>query len=238
MALLLTERHSEHMDIDIEYYGEDIEGLILEIEESFGVEFADDEFAHVMTFGELCDGIINKIQLNNTDDCTSQQAFYKLRNAISVALNIDKKGITPDLLLAEILPKQSRRDDVKKIETILGFKLGILSPKLWIEVTLIALFISSFIIAFFSLLIAIIVFVLSIIVLKLAHETGNELDVEIVGDVVKKMTRENYLKSRRNPGTFNKNEMENILIDRFCDYFAEGDDLITRESKIVRKVAD
>jgi hypothetical protein len=70
---------------------DDISDLLIKVENSFNITFSDTELTHISMFGELCDHIANKIQLDHTDDCTSQQAFYKLRDAISLILQIDKK---------------------------------------------------------------------------------------------------------------------------------------------------
>ena len=91
---------------------------------------------HICNFGELCDHIANKIQLDNSDNCTSQQAFYKLRDTISSTLQIDKKTISTDLSLPDLLPRESRRSRTKKLEQQLGFKIHILRPPRWFTRTL------------------------------------------------------------------------------------------------------
>ena len=48
---------------------------------------------------------------------------------------------------------------------------------------------------------------------------GKELYVNTVGELVEKITRENYLQLRRNPETFNKKEIQKILIDWFSNEF-------------------
>ena len=58
---------------------------------------------------------------------------------------------------------------------------------------------------------------LSIGGLWLAAKTGNELDLTTVGQLVEKMTRENYLASRRNSKTYNKNEIEKIVHEWFSN---------------------
>ena len=58
---------------------EDIEDLLVKIEQSFDIKFEGNELVHAKTFGQLCDHITNKIQLLNSADCTTQQAFYKLQ---------------------------------------------------------------------------------------------------------------------------------------------------------------
>ena len=112
----------ELKDIDSEDTGD----LLVKVETSFDIKFIDDELVHITTFGQLCDHIANKIHLDNSDDCTSQQAFYKLRDAISSTLQIDNKTISTDFLLSDLLPRQSRRARTKKFEKNLGFKLNIL----------------------------------------------------------------------------------------------------------------
>ena len=80
-------------DID----SEDIEDLLLRVEKSFGIKFAEKELFHVSTFGELCDHITNKMELENSEDCTSQQAFYS--RAIASSTGIDKSACTCVLAL-------------------------------------------------------------------------------------------------------------------------------------------
>jgi acyl carrier protein len=68
---------------------EDLDDVLMKIEKSFHFKFETTELKDVKTFGHLCDIIINKIQGKNIDDCTTQQAFYKLRDAIASSLYID-----------------------------------------------------------------------------------------------------------------------------------------------------
>jgi hypothetical protein len=63
----------ELKDYDIE----DLEDILIRIEKSFGISFVDNELASVTDFGQLSDSIINKIKIQETESCTSQQAFYK-----------------------------------------------------------------------------------------------------------------------------------------------------------------
>jgi hypothetical protein len=194
---------------------EDIEDLLVKVESSFDIKFTDNELIHIKTFGQLCDHITNKIQLDNSDDCTSQQAYYKLREAISSTLPFDNKTISPDFPLSEILPRQSRRSRIKTLEKYLDFQLNILRPPHWVIVTLIILFLASLVVLFFNWQTGLLGLAFSMGGFWLAIKIGNELDVKSVGQVAEKMTRENYLKSRRNPNTYNKMEIEKVLIDWF-----------------------
>jgi hypothetical protein len=212
---------------------EDIEDLLVKVETSFDIKFVGNELIHITTFGLLCDHIANKIQLEKLDDCTSQQAFYKLRDSISSTLNIDKKTISTSLPLTNFLPRQSRRSRIKKLEEHLGFKLNILRPPHWVTITLMVLLLASIVGLFFNWQIGLSGLSFSIAALWFAVKTGNELDLQMVGQIAKKMTRENYLKSRRNSKTFNKNEVEKVLTDWFSNDFDLDKSKLTREAKIV-----
>jgi hypothetical protein len=66
-----------------------------------------------------------------------------------------------------------------------------------------------------------------------SNKIGNELDVQTVGQLAEKMTRENYLKSRRNPKTVNKNEIEKLLTEWFINDLGLDKSKLTREAKFV-----
>lgn len=211
---------------------EEIEDLLVKVETSFDIKFAEDELVYITTFGQLCDHIANKIQLDKVDDCTSQQAFYKLRDAITTSLQMENKTISPDLSLASILPRENRRLRIEIIEKLVGFKLQILRPPYWVTVTLIILLLTSFVGLFFNWQIGLLGLAVSIAGLWFANQIGNELDLRTVGQVAQKMTRENYLKSRRNPKTFNKNEIDKVLIDWFSNDLDLDKSKLTRESNL------
>lgn len=86
---------------------------------------------------------------------------------------------------------------------------------------------------FFSWQIGLWGLVYSISGLWFANKIGNELDLQTVGQVAEKMARENYLKSRRNPKTFNRNEIERILTDCFSNDLALDKSKLTREAKFL-----
>lgn len=214
-------------NIDIE----DIEDLLGEVEKSFNIKFEGNELIGVKNFGELSDHIINKIQLENSDDCTSQQAFYKLRNVISMELEIDQKEITRQRKLEELFPKKVRRSNLKKLEQKLNFKLKILTSPGWVILPLTVIFFLSFICFFFSWKIAVSGIAFSIIGFYIADLTANEIELENIGELVEKMTRENYLQSRRNQEKFNKREIEKILTDWFSNRLGLEKTELTRDAK-------
>lgn len=218
----------ELSNIDIE----EIESFLKEIENSFKIRFFSDELIHITNFGQLCDAITNKIELENSSNCTSQQAFYKLREAIGLILNIEKRTITLNLPISGLFSQKTRISNIKKLESNLGFKLNLLGPPLWLSILFSILFILSFVTLFFVLSFGLLGILISIIGFKVSTENGTELNLKTIRQIVEKMTRENYLKSRRNQNTFNKNEIENVLIDWFSNQFDLDKTKLTREAKL------
>lgn len=223
----MTDHKLENID------SEDAGDLLIKIEKSFDIKFGDTELMHIKTLGELCDHIANKIQLDNSDDCTTQQAFYKLRNAITTTLNIDNKTITTDFPLNKILPRQNRRKKTAELENYLDVQLNILRPPHWVTNTILILLLASIIGLFFKWQYGLLGLCISFGGLWFSSKIGNELDVQTVGQLAEKMTRENYLKSRRNPKTFNKQEIEKVLTDWFCNDLSLDKSKLTREAKFV-----
>lgn len=211
---------------------EDIDDVLVKVEDSFDINFAENELAQILTFGELCDHIKGKIQIKHTDNCTSQQAFYKLQNALSTTLKVDKKNITSETLLEDLLPRRLRRLVVKQVEEKLGFKLSILRPPHFITIILMVLILSSLFGLGYSRWLGLIGLVLSFVGFSIANLTGNELDLKTVGQLTKKMTREHYIESRRDQSTFNENEIEKVLTDMFSIDLGLDSSKMTREVKV------
>lgn len=212
---------------------DDIEDLLVKVEKSFNIKFERNELAEVKNFGEMCDHIVNKIKLDNLDDCTSQQAFYKLRNAISSELKIDRPSITREQKLVDIFPRNTRRSNLKKLDVTLGFKLNILTPPNWQTFSLLTILLLSLLGFFFSWEFAVLGITFSVFGFWLSAKTANEIKLETVGQLAEKMTRENYLKSRRNPKTYNRSEIEEILIDWVSIEFDLEKRVLTRDAKVI-----
>ncbi len=206
-----------------------MEDLLVKVEKSFNIKFVSNELVGLSTFGQLCDHITNKIELDHSDNCTTQQAFYKLRNAFSGTLNIN--NVKTDSLLYDILPRRNRISTVRKIENKLGFKLSFLRPRHFISGTLIIVLLASIVGLFINWRVGLLGLLFSIAGLSIASKFGKEIDIETVGELAVKMTRENYLKSRRNSATFNKSEIENILRGWFNKELDLDKTKLTREAK-------
>lgn len=209
---------------------DDISDVLVKVEKSFGFRFGDTELKDVKTFGELCDIITSKVPGENSSDCTTQQAFYKVRNAITDVLLLDKSTVTPDTDLHNILPRNIRRQSIKAIDKELGFRTKVLRPKHSITGMLVLILLASFVGLFVFWQAGLIGLVFSIICSAVVTKFGNELDLLTVGQFVNKISREHYLKSRRISTTANKKEIAQKVKDLFIADLGIEEHQLTRQA--------
>src|SRR5688572_17975046 len=112
---------------------DDIEFLLKDVEKSFGFRFDQTSLKNVSTFGELCDVITGKLEGRDTNDCTTQQAFYKLRSALCEELLIDSNSIIPGTELLKLFPAPGRRQKIRAFHDRLGFNVIILGVRPWLR---------------------------------------------------------------------------------------------------------
>lgn len=193
----------QHIDADVQ----DIKNVLKTIEKSYGIRFENNELSHIRTFGELCGHIISKLHLKDTEDYTTQQAFYRLKEAIVKTNPIDRSAIHTNTTLSSIFKRHCRRRQMRLIEDNLGFKLHALRPRYFIMWLPILLSVGFLITLFFHWQFGIAGIICSIILFKLTEKRGSEFKEETVGELVERITEENYLKLRRDPQTINKKEV-------------------------------
>jgi hypothetical protein len=217
----------EKFPIDSDEYGD----ILKEIEKSFDIEFEKNELLHIKTFGELCDIVLAKINLPNINDSTHQQAFYKLRNAVAAIKGIDKQNIRIETKLKDLFPRKGRKKSIRELEFELGFSLKMLRPYIFVELIILLLFLGSIVFLFINYIWGLEMLAFFFVFNTIAFRTGREFNCETIGEVVKKMTKYNYKKSRRNSETINEEEIIRQLQLIFSDgYLREGEE-ITRETK-------
>ena len=194
---------------------EDVGDVLKKVEKYFGFKFGDTELKDVKTFGELCDIITYKVQGDSTNDCTTQQAFYKLKTAISVTTTFPKKEITVDTNLKQLFPRKLSRRQVNALDKELGFRTDFLRPKHWVPLSLEFVFFASLIGLYFSWQAGLFGITFSISAMTVAFKFGNELDLTTVGELAEKMSREHYRKVRRNPSSVNRKEVVQKIKELF-----------------------
>lgn len=194
---------------------EDIGDVLVKIERSFNIRLNDEMLKEVNTFGSLCDVITQQIDQCHSESCTTQHAFYQLRNAITAATGIDKCSIKPQTKVCEIFPRENRLQIIAEIENELGLDVSLLRPRQWIITLFTLMLIASVAVCFYNWKIGALGAVVFIVSLKLAGKFGKEIHVKTIGDLANKISREQYLKVRRNSGTINKREIEQKVRELF-----------------------
>ena len=197
---------------------EDVGDVLLKIERSFNIRFTDEDLTHIKTFGALCDLVVDKVKQVQSDSCTTQQAFYKLRNSINAKNPIEKCDLKPQSKLCELFPRDNRIEVVADLENEMGFHVNLLQPKRWIVYVFAGLLMAAIALSFFNNIAGFILAGIAITGLVLAGKLGKELKVKTLGDLAEKIAREHYLTCRRNASTVNRAEVAEKVKGLFADY--------------------
>lgn len=184
---------------------------------AFKISFGDKELFHISNVGQLLEHIKSKLVAEHGTGCTSQQAFYKLRQALVTEQLAEYEGLNPSTPIDTIFPRENRRRKVKQLEKRLGFNLHILSPPDYIVFTFLGLFLCSAIVMYFNLLLGIGLLFAAIGLIWVSHKIATELTLSTVGDLTLKMARENYMDCRRFDTTINPAEVEMIIKQLVAD---------------------
>jgi hypothetical protein len=216
----------ELKDFESEY----ISDVLVKIEKSFGLTWEMDTFKNAKTFGELCDIICSKIDLEPADDCTTQQAFYKIRESIANTQLLKKDTITPNSDLEGLIPRKDRRHTILQIRKESGLSLKILEPKQWVSNILLLGLLASIVELFFNWRYGLLVLGVIIFGFQLASWLGKEFRVKTIGEIATMATRENYIKSRRNPKTVNRQEIVKKIRELFSNDLDLDPSVLTSEA--------
>lgn len=194
---------------------EDIEDIIVQLQESLGTTFPNDAFKDVDTFGELVTAVENNLTVEHAANCTSQQAFYRIRKALK-EMNIDQK-IMPSLRLNTIFPKKNRRAIVNEFSSHLKIDIKLLQPHgRVLNPTLTCLFFGV-ILLFIYPLIGFLTIACSILALRLVSRYGSMLRVNDVRELSELLRNEKYSLTRSTP-TINRKEIQDILVSYLEPY--------------------
>lgn len=195
---------------------DELDDVLTKIEQSYAITFTTNELREVDTFGQLCEAITEKIQRADVADCTSQQAFYQLRQSLISVLQVDRQTIRPTTELAVLFPKNTRRANLQSVEKQLGFGLNVLTPSLFVVIPAIVLFVASLFALFVNSLLGAAGLALALGTSTIAHKLARQFTVETVGDLAEKLAREHYTKVRRDASTVNKRELVDQIKQLFC----------------------
>jgi hypothetical protein len=211
---------------------EDVGDVLLKIERSFNIRFTDQDLNHVKTLGTLCDLVVEKVKIVQSDSCTTQQAFYKLRNAINAKKPIEKCDLKPQTKLCELFPRDNRIEIVADMEAEMGLHVNLLQPKQWIVYGFCGLLVVAIALSFYNNIAGFILAGIAITGLVLAGKFGKELKVKTLGDLAEKIAREHYLSCRRNASTVNRAEVAEKVKELFADYLTVEPASAKKEARV------
>ena len=83
--------------------------LVLEVEETFGVEIDDAAAERILTVGELWDYICARVDFAPAATCATASAFYKLRRTLGETIGGNRRQLRASTPLDSLLPAQARR---------------------------------------------------------------------------------------------------------------------------------
>ncbi|MCR8560926.1 hypothetical protein KXD93_24930 [Mucilaginibacter sp. BJC16-A38] len=193
----------------------DITHMLTKIQHSFDIRFEQEDLNPIKNFSGLCDAVVKKMKLKNADACSTQHAFYILRNAINLSVPADKELIKPQTKLCDIFPRDTRLQVIAEIEKEMGFKMNLLKPKGSVVFIFSLILGASAIGLFFWPVFAAVGLILSVAGLVLAGKFGKEMQVKTLGDLAEKISREHYRNCRKNASTVNHNEVSEKVRELF-----------------------
>ncbi|MEZ0539463.1 hypothetical protein [Fibrella arboris] len=213
---------------------DDLDDVLTKIEQSYSITFGTNDLRQVETFGQLCEAITEKIQLADLEDCTSQQAFYKLRQGIVDVLNVDRQSIRPATELAELFPRSTRRTAIQQLERHLGFNPKLLVPNSSLASLGVCFFFASPFVAQYGAMYGVASLVCAVGLLVVAIKSARQFSVQTVGELAEKLAREHYTKMRRDSCTVNKQEIAEQIKQLFYDGLAIKPDSLHADSLLNR----
>ena len=198
--------------------GLDADEIIIIIEESFNIKFDDNnDFQNVRTYGDLENLILNKIDGVEANDCTSQQAFYKLRNLFVEYFDINYKQIKPQTSLEKIFPTKDRIKNIQCLQLLLKTKVNILKTDFYFGFLAVIFIISSIYFFFNALFLGIILFIFGLLFIKFSLNPSKDFNIKSVGELSNFLMINDYKVARSNSQTFNPKEIKQIIKNIFSD---------------------
>jgi hypothetical protein len=88
--------------------GPDAEDLINAVENRFGVIITVDEAEAIRTPSQLIDLILTKVEFQQSSECMSHRAFHLIRRSAVRSFGVQRRSISPNSKLEEIVPRKFR----------------------------------------------------------------------------------------------------------------------------------
>ncbi|WP_127132663.1 hypothetical protein [Pseudoflavitalea rhizosphaerae] len=200
---------------------------------SFGHQFTQEELSQLETLGDFYNLIENKFANRHSPECTSQQAFYKLRQCIADSLKVDKNSITPSSSLEELFPRKIRWRKMKQLRQDMGIKTQLLEMKGWLRTLFAFLIVASLMMFFFNWILALMTLVSLIILNRIAAIFNNELSYPDLRELSEYLTIFEYAAVRRKPETANLYEVRAVINQVFIRREKLKQEDLTPEQKLI-----
>lgn len=209
---------------------EEILHVIELAERSFGADLSPVYDTQVNTLGEFIDLMHQYTPGESTTDCTTQQAFYRLRSSLVIVSGVDPTAIRPDTALANLIPLAKRGRFIAKLDHELGIATDLLVLKSWVGIALAIILLVSL----FGLVPGWPYSAVGLCVYGLGvwwpGQITTTLSVKTVGQLAQKISREHYRTVRRNATTVNRSELESFLFDLFSHELGTPRHQLTRDT--------
>ncbi|MGE9311106.1 hypothetical protein ACLOAU_05650 [Niabella sp. CJ426] len=210
---------------------DDISEILQKVEKSFHIQFKYRELESVKNFGELCDIIEHKVNGIQSEACATQQAYYRIREAIALVQEIDKVSITLESKIEDLFPRHDRNKKIRALQQQLGIAFDILSMQAWFSWLIAGGVIGSLLFFFFQWQVAVTGILFFIAIGRLAGKFfSKELQLNTVRQLTEKLSREHYIDLRRDASTINRNEIAQKVKELFKADLVLEDHLLTREA--------
>ena len=202
---------------------EDAGDLFEKIQRSYGFKFNPEELNSVKTFGDLCNLVIRGTDCTHVNDCTSQQAFYKLRKILMSALNIEKDKIIPSSTLAGLTGKSVNIGTFLLLDQQLSGQQALFRSyawRLWLSgmLLIVGILLAA---TFKNMYCAIFVAVETTGLFFCLFEVWN-LSRLTIGQMAKRLSVKQYRLMRSNPDSINKDEVIANLKYMICEDLCLG----------------
>lgn len=145
------------------------------------------------------DILVQKICDEKNGEWTSDMAFHKLRNAISVATGKSADSIHQESELTVLFPTEQRKALMKKVGEELGFPVDVLKPNGYVYGFFVFLLFACIPVAIgMDWFLAGIVMICCTVIIYILGKTGNQFRLKTVGHLADHLAWKNYLRQKRN----------------------------------------
>lgn len=123
--------------------------VIMEVEDTFGIEIPDREAERILTAGALHEYVVRRVplvELGADARCLSAVAFHRMRRRLVALYGLNPRRIRPGSRLEDILPEESFRWEAwKQLGSSLGVRLAPLEHPRWLSLAALLLMVFIFI---------------------------------------------------------------------------------------------